>query len=72
MMVMMLNNQFQRNVRSVAPMPFNRDISNTTVANGDIVIDKAHPVEIESANNVGSAGRTSKPQRKSMILFLAN
>jgi len=45
-------------------LPFKEDTISTTVAKGEVVIDKAHPQEIASAANVGSTGKTGRlPKR---------
>ena len=56
-------------------MPFKEDTISTTVAKGEVVIDKAHPQEIASAANVGSTGKTGRlpkrlPKKTAIIIGL--
>ena len=48
---------FQRIVSVKGRNSFNLDIISTTVENGEVVMDNAHPLEIARATKVGSAGK---------------
>jgi hypothetical protein len=57
------NIPLHRRVSNRGLILFSRDIINTTVAKGEVVIETAQPLEIARATRVGSAGRIGSAPR---------